>query len=237
MLSKNQQQIQSFIETKLSDLSKDDALLFHVSVERKLIAVNIWFKLVEDTVPDFIQQGTYSTNSKPLVDLESTIIRLSAFMDAFFMSGKSTLDAFTHEIRSLYGLGGHTGDLYFENILDLLPKHHSDSELNHYFNSLNIRTLQWYKDLNSYRRASAHESIIQIKPSLDFDFLTGRWKTILLKLPINPFQRPLTYNKKNFIDTGKVIKDNLYKFIVESYDKILEDVKRNKTKINYGSKN
>jgi len=149
------------------------------------------------------------------------------------MSSKSTLDSFGHEIRSLYDLGGHKGDLYFENALDLLIAHHSGSNLNSYIISSNIRNNSWYQDLKAYRKASAHESIIQIKPSLDFDFLTGRWKDIWLKLPLNPTQRPLNYDGKNFTDTGKKIKESLFKFIIESYDAVLNDVRNGKTKIDF----
>lgn len=237
MLSENQKEVQDLIETKLTGLDRDDALLFHISVERKLLSVNLWFRLVEETLPDFMQYGTYSTDGKSLVDLESTLIRLSAFIDAFFMSGKSTLDAFVHEVRVLYGLGGHTGDLYFEDIFNLLNRNHYNSELNSHFSSSNVRDLQWYKDLKSYRRASAHESIVSIRPSFDLDFLKGEWKKILLKLPLNPTGRPLSYNGKNFIDTGRDIKDNLLKFLFKSYNKILSDIKNNRTKINYGVAN
>jgi hypothetical protein len=237
MLSENQKKVQDLIETKLIGLDRDDALLFHISVERKLLSVNLWFRLVEETLPDFMQYGTYSTDKRSGIDIESTLIKLSAFIDAFFMSGKSTLDAFAHEIRAIYGLGGHTGDLYFENLISLLQKNHNDSELNSYLSSLNIINSEWYKDLKSYRRASAHESIISIRASLDLDFLSGEWKKILLKLPLNPTERPLHYNGKNFIDTGKDIKDNLLKFLLESYNKILNDIKNNKTKIIYGSEN
>jgi hypothetical protein len=232
MLSVSQKEVQNLIETKLAGLDKDDALLFHISVERKLTSVDLWFQNVSEVTPSFIQQyGTWSTSDKPEFDINSFLVKMSAYIDAFFMSGKSTLDSYAHEIRSLYGLGGHTGPLYFDNVLDLLPIHNHDSSLNSFFSSSNIRNIDWFKDLNSYRRASAHESIIQIKPTLDFDYLTGQWKEILLKLPIDPTQRPLTYNGKNFFDTGNMIKVNLFKFIIEGYNAILNDILNIRTKI------
>ena len=232
MLSENQSEVQNNIETKMSGLDKDDALLFHVSVERKLTSVDLWFQNVDAMIPSFISYGASDASSSEF-DINTFLVNISANIDAFFMSGKSTLDSFGHEIRSLYGLGGHAGDLYFENVLDLLSIHHSNSGLESYITSLNIRQNAWYQDLNAYRRASTHESVIQIKPSLDFDFLTGQWKDVLLKLPIDPTQRPLGYNGKNFIDTGKTIKDNLFKLIIESYDTILEDIKNGITIITY----
>ena len=156
-------------------------------------------------------------------------------MDAFFMSGKSVLDALVHEIRSLYGLGGHSGDLYFEKGLKLVNSCHCNSSLNNYLDSLNIKGSEWYRDLSSYRKACAHESIIQIRLSFDFDSLTQEWKRILLKLPIDPGRKSLSYNGKNFIDTGKIIKDGLYGLINESYDNILDDIKSGQTKILYHS--
>jgi len=39
MLSESQREVQSIIESKLSGLEKDDALLFHISVER---VYSIW---------------------------------------------------------------------------------------------------------------------------------------------------------------------------------------------------
>ena len=233
MISTHQNEVQNLIETKLSGLDKDDALLFHVSVERKLASVELWFQNVADMTPSFFQYGTLDGSNKPEFDINFYLVKMSANIDAFFMSGKSTLDSFGHETRSLYNFGGHSGDLYFENVLDLLPIHNSISSLNSYFNTSNIRNISWYKDLKAYRRASAHESVIQIKPSLSLDFLTGQWKEIWLKLPIDPTQRPLSYNGKNFIDTGKTIKESLFKFITESYDAILDDIKNSKTKIVY----
>lgn len=232
MLSENQNEVQNLIESKLSGLDKDDALLFHISVERKLTSVDLWFQNVDAMIPSFISYGASDASSSEF-DINTFLVNISANIDAFFMSGKSTLDSFGHEIRSIYGLGEHSGDLFFENVLDLLPAHHSNSNLESYITSLNIRNSAWYQDLNAYRRASAHESIIQIKPTLDFDFLTGQWKDVWLKLPIDPTQRPLDYDGKNFIDTGKEIKDNLFKLIIESYDTILDDIKNGKTKIIY----
>lgn len=233
MLSEKQKEIQTLIESKLSGLDKDDALLFHVSVERKLASVDLWFQHVLDLTPSFIQYGTLSSSAESEFDINSFLVKISAYIDAFFMSAKSTLDSFGHEIRSLYGLGGHTGDLYFEDILNLLPQHHGHSSLNTYLDSLNIRNADWYRDLKSYRKASAHESIIPVEPSLNLDFLTGLWRTILLKLPLDPTQRPLVYDGKNFIDSGKMIKDNLYNLILDSYNKILEDIRNGFTRIVY----
>lgn len=240
MLSESQRKIQTLIETRLSNTEKDEALLFHVSVERKLLSIDIWLgEVKENILPVFITQyGTYSTGGRSkteeeMVDLDSILVKLSAYMDAFFMSGKSVLDAFAHEIRSLYGLGSHTGDLYFGDIPGLFSTHHPNTSLDKYLNSLNIKDSEWYKNLNSYRTACAHESIIQIKPSIDLDFLRGHWETMLLKLPIDPAKKPLSYDGKNFIETGKIIKDKLYGLIEKSYDKILDDIKSGQTKIVY----
>jgi len=236
MLSENQRQIQSLIETKLMGDDRE-ALLFHVSVERKLKSVKLWLENVQTILPDFVPStGTYSTGrneTEPqgLTVIESTVVKISAYIDAFFMSGKSTLDAFAHEIRSLYGLGGHVGNLYFEDIFRLITIHHSDTELNLYIGTTDIRNLTWYKDLKSYRRASAHESIIPIKPSSDFDFMSEEWKNPILKLPLDPTQQTLNYNGKNFIDAGKEISEKLQKFVIESYDKIMLDIRNNKTRI------
>lgn len=231
MLSESQKEVQIRIESKLSGSDKDDALLFHVSVERKLNSVNLWLQYAAELIPPFIKPDTFSTGRESIIDMSSFLIRISAYIDAFFMSSKSTLDCFGHEVRSIYGLGGHTGDLYFENILDLLPIHHSVSKINSYICGLNIRSADWFKELKSYRKASAHESIVPIEPTANLDFLTGQWKLGLLKLPIDPAQRPLLYNGKNFIDTGKLIKENLYDLIVKSYDEILNDIQNNKTKM------
>jgi len=240
MLSDGQNEVQVLIESKLSGNHKSEALLFHVSVQRKLASVDLWFRHMEIILPVFTGRSeTYSSTEDSKVEtedraaLESILIKMSAYIDAFFMSGRSTLDAFGHEIRSLYGLGDHTGNLYFPQALGLISTHHGNSHLNTYLNSLNIEHSQWYTDLNSYRRACAHESIIQINPSRDFDFLKGEWKEILLKLPMDPGQRPWNYDGKNFVDTGKTIKNELYGLIETSYDRILDDIKSGQTKIDY----
>lgn len=236
MLSENEKQVKELIEAKLSGTNQEEARLFHISVERKLEAMRLWFQNVEDLLPDITPTtGTYSTGvyseTREPISLESTLNKMSAYIDAFFMSAKSTLDTFAHEVRNLYGLGNHGDDLYFENAIDLIKRHHSDSELNSYVESIDIKNSIWFSDLKLYRGASAHESIIQIKPSIDLDFLSGEWKNLILKLPIDPTQRPLAYNGKNFINTGKEIKDELTKFIIKSYKKILTDINNGKTKI------
>ncbi len=239
MLSHNQSQIRILIETGFTGTDKEEALLYHVSVERKLESVKLWFQNVETSLPDvFSIPGTYTSHAdapvieerREIPNLEPTLIRISAYIDAFFMSGKSTLDTFAHEIRHLYGFGGHTGDLYFNDIPTMLRNHHSNTELYSYINSINFGNLSWYKDLSLYRKASTHESIIKIKPTLDMDILTTEWRT-LLKLPLDPAQRSLQYNGKNFIDTGSEIRDGLFSLIIESYDKVLDDVNNNKTEI------
>lgn len=239
MLSNKENEVRLIIETRLSGSQLDEALLFHISVERKLESVKFWFQNIETILPDFDQitslTYTYSAGedvpTEKLTNLESTIIKVSAFIDAFFMSGKSTLDAFAHEIRSIYGFGGHSGNLYFENALDLLNSYHCDSELNLYLSSNNIINKKWFLELRSYRKASAHESIIPFRISFDLDTLTAQWKNIILKLPLDPTQRPFQYNGKNFIETGKLITDELNKLIVESYEKILNDINQGKTAI------
>jgi len=241
MVSPNQRQIRVFIENSFTGADKEEALLYHISVERKLESVKLWFQSVETIMPDMFQfPATYTstadepvseTRTEDISNLEFTIIRISSYIDAFFMSGKSTLDTFAHEIRHLYGFGNHSGDLYFNEIIPLLTNHHSDSELFSYFDSINFEDLTWYKDLNLYRRASTHESIIPIRPSLDLDFLTSEWRNPILKLPLDTTQRPLQYNGKNFIDSGREIKDGLYSLVIESYNKIFADVNDNKTRI------
>lgn len=242
MLSANQNQIRILIETGFTGADREEALLYHVSVERKLESVKLWLQNVETSLPDiFSIPRTYTTSTadEPVIEerretpnLEPTIIRISAYIDAFFMSGKSTLDTFAHEIRHLYDFGGHTGNLYFYDIPVMLRNHHSDTELHSYINSINLDNLSWYKDLSLYRKASTHESIIQIKPTLDMDFLTTEWRTPLLKLPLDTVQKPLQYNGKNFIDTGGEIRDKLFNLVIESYDKILNDINNGKTRIN-----
>jgi len=242
MLSASQNEVQVLIENKLPGSDKDEAFLLHVSVERKLASVDLWLRHVEKIIlPAFAGQvGTYSysregskieTENRP--DLDSALIKMSAYIDAFFMSGISILDAFGHEIRSLYGLGGHARNLYFRNVPGLLKDNHCNSSLSKYLTSVNVIDSEWYRDLNSYRTACAHESIIQIKPSLDLDVVTGKWGDCLLKLPMDPRQRPLSYDGKNFIGTGKTIRDELYGLVKESYDKILNDIKSGQTKIHY----
>ena len=239
MLSTSQKEVQVLIENKLSGTDRDEAFLFHVSVERKLASVDLWFRHVEIILPDFTSQSeTYSAGDSKIETenravLDSVLIKMSAYIDAFFMSGRSTLDTFGHEIRSLYGLGGHSGNLYFPEALELIRTEHGNSCLNTCLNSLDIENSQWYRDLNSYRSACAHESIIQINPSRDFDFLKGEWKEILLKLPMDPGQRPWSYNRKNFVDTGKTIRNELYELIETSYDRMLDDIKSGQTKIDY----
>lgn len=236
MLSENEKQLRELIEDKLIGSNKEETRLFHISVERKIEAMRLWFKNVEDLLPDIVTTiGTYTTGghleTREPISLESTLNKISAYIDAFFMSAKSTLDTFAHEVRNLYGLNNHSGKLYFENAIDLLKRHHFDSELNSYLGVIDIENSIWFSDLNLYRRASAHESIIQVKPSLDLDFLSGAWKNLILKLPIDPNQRPPVYNGKNFINTGKEINDKLNEFIIESYNKILNDIYNSKTKI------
>jgi len=241
MLSQNENQIKQHIESSLTGTDKEEAFLYHISVERKLEAVNLWFENVQTILPDvFPFTRTYSTTAEReereervnvLPDMESTIINISAYIDAFFMGAKSALDTFAHEIRTLYGLAGHTGDLYFSDIHGLLRSHHPDTELFSYLDSLNINHSSWYEDLNLYRRASTHERILSIRPTLGLDFLTSEWRDPILKLPLDTTQRPLQYDGKNFIDTGLEIKEGLRNLVIEGYDKILNDITNNKTKI------
>lgn len=227
MLSESERQIKELIETKVSGANKEEALLFHISVERKLEAVKMWLQNVETIWPDFTTLiGTSSVHLGEKLEskddsIEPTIIKISAYIDSFFMSGKSVLDALAHEIRSLYGFGGHTGKLCFDYFLILLNKYHQGSNLDLYLTPLNILHSDWYKDLNHYRRISTHESIIPIKSSGDFDLQNGEWKNFICKLP----------DGKNFMSTGRQINDNLYRLITESYNKILNDIKHKKTKI------
>jgi hypothetical protein len=140
------------------------------------------------------------------------------------MSGKSTLDSFAHELRSLYQFTPVTGDLYFENALDQLSSRHSATHLNTYLTTLNIRSLDWYRDLTNYRRACTHESIIPFRPSFEFDVPSGRWLNPILKLPQNPGTYPPTYADKDFYQTGQLISEGLKQFIIDSYDHILTDI-------------
>lgn len=237
MLSESESHVRELIEDRLAANAKEEILLYHYSVERKLKAAELFFQNVIDILPTFFQSATATSGSVEvppgLLDLESTINNISAYIDAFFMSAKSTLDTFAHELRSLYGFSNHIGDLYFENALDLLRKHHFSTELNLYLISCNIRDSSWFQELNSYRRASAHESIIPIRPSIDIDVLDGQltWKDPILKLPLNPAQKPPDFNGKNFKTIGKLIKDKLQKLIIDSYDKILIDIHSNRTRI------
>ena len=240
MLSTEEKNIRDAIEAKLSGTIKDEAFLFHISVERKLKSVEIWFQNVETILPDFIQATGTARSGQAVTegltpDLESLISKISAYIDAFFMSGKSVLDTFAHELRILYGLGGHTGDLYFGESLSLLNTHHLDTQINSYLSGIDFDTLNWHKDLNAYRHASTHESIIPIKPSMDFDFITGEWKEMILKLPLDTAQRPLTYNGKNFNDVGKEIQDNLFNLIVECYRRIWDDIGQQQTIIPFNT--
>jgi len=239
MLSEDETSIITFIESNLLGNNREEARLYHYSVVRKLWAVRFWFQNVEMLIqPDLIlstqnitASGDAGLSSNYQTDSESTITKISSYIDAFFMSGKSTLDTFAHEVRNLYGFGGHSGDLYFENALDLLAQLHSNSELNNYLSSTNIRNLQWYQELKAYRHASTHESIIAIQPSVEMDFFTGKWKPIILKLPLDPAQKPLQYNGKNFIETGKLIRDGLQKLLIQSYSKVIIDIRSNRTAI------
>ena len=244
MLSERELRVRKLIENNLSGNDLEETLLYHHSVERKLEAVKMWFQNVETILPDFIQLSftqTYNTSGKvelleETISFKSTFVKISAYIDAFFMSGVSTLDAFAHEIRMVYGLGGHHGDLYFRGLPNLLLRNHSDTELNSYLVSVEIKNSSWYKDLNSYRRASTHESIIPIRLSGDLDVLSAEWKKFIIKLPLDPSQRPLSYNSKNFIDIGMEIRDKLQGFISESYNKISNDIETCKTKIIYKPK-
>jgi len=235
MLSETENQVRELIESKLTGTSKEEALLYHYSVERKLRAVELFFMNVKTATPVIFRSAT-STSSEVQPDpvyYEQTINNISANIDAFFMSSKSTLDTFAHELRNLYGFSGHSGDLYFENALDLLQRHNSNSELNSYLSSYNVRNQSWYQDLNSYRKASAHESIIPIRPSIDVDILAGelRCKAPILKLPLDPAQKPPRFNGKDFETTGNLIKESLQHLITGSYDKIILDINLNKTTI------
>lgn len=238
MLSDNAKKIGELIETKLLSPIKDEGLLYHYSVERKLKAVEIFYQNASDIFfTDFIQTAqtasTTGSSGNFVIDPESTFNRISAYIDAFFMSAKSTMDAFAHELRMLYDFRGHVGDIYFENALDLIRAHHTSSELNLYIDPLNIRGSQWYTDLNSYRKASAHESIIPIRPVVVYDILSGQmqFREASLKLPIDPTQKPHIYNGKNFTETGRLIKEQLHTFIVNCYEKIFIDINSNRTVI------
>jgi hypothetical protein len=239
MLSLNENRVKELLETRLTGNHKEEALLYHSSVPRKLKAVQLFYNNITSFTPSFFTTATVSTSasppnpppSPPLIDAASLIDDISAYIDAFFMSGKSTLDSFAHELRSLYQFTGLTGDLYFENALDQLSRNHSTSDLNAYFTSCNIRNLDWFKDLNNYRRACAHESIIPFRPSFDFDVTSGRWLNPILKLPLNPGTYPPAYADKDFYQTGQSIKEGLNEFIINSYNHVLTDILDGRTRV------
>jgi len=238
MLSQNETRVRELIETKLLGNDREETLLYHFSVGRKLRAVELFYSNIKNIfIPQFSGTATLSASSisqppgQELIDLSSLIDDASANIDAFFMSAKSALDSFAHELRSLYGFGGHTGDLYVENAVELVSTNHSDTALQTYFNSSNLRDSDWFTDLKRYRRACTHESIIPFKPSFDFDLISGQWKELFVKLPLNPGTFPPVFDNKNFIGTGETIKEGLRIFLISSYDKVFTDILDNKTKI------
>jgi len=235
MLSKTEDDLRKLVEAKLSGVSKQNFQLYHYSVIRKIESVKLWLNYSKEILPDFTNLlGTYSTTqpTPPApVNIDSTISRLSAYVDAFFMSAKSTLDSFAHEIRELYEMAGHTGDLYFENVINLLNTHHAQTGLNQLFVNENVLNKSWFIELNAYRRASAHESIIPLNLDLKYDLTTQEWKNLILKLPIDPRTRPLVYNAKNFMELGDEIEVSLSKLLMDSYDSIFRDINNNQTKI------
>lgn len=90
MLSDGQNEVQVLIESKLSGNHKSEALLFHVSVERKLASVDLWFRHMEIILPVFTGRSeTYSSTEDSKVEtedraaLESILIKMSAYIDAF----------------------------------------------------------------------------------------------------------------------------------------------------------
>lgn len=239
MLSQNENRIKELIETRLTGIHRDEALLYHSSVPRKLKAVQLFYNNITSFTPSFFTTDTVSTSASPpnpppssqLIDAASLIDDISAYIDAFFLSGKSTLDSFAHELRSLYQFTGLAGDLYFENALDQLLRNHSTSDLNGYLTTCNIRNLDWFNDLRTYRRACAHESIIAFRPSFDFDVTSGRWLNPILKLPLNPGNYPPTYGDKDFYQTGQSIKGGLNEFIINSYNHVLTDILHGRTRV------
>jgi len=237
MLSENENRVKELIESGLTGNDKEEALLYHFSVGRKLKAVELFYNSTIASTPKFSTTATLSTsNSAPppgqeLIDATSLIDDISAYIDAFFMIARSDLDSFAHELRSLYQFSGRAGNLYFENALDQLLSNHSSCSLNLYFTSSNVRNQDWFKELNGYRRACAHESIIPFRPSLDFDVASGRWLEPILKLPDIPGSYPLVYSHKDFYQTGQSIKEGLSAFIISSYDNVLTDILNNRTKI------
>jgi len=152
MLSQEEVQVKELIEGRTTGIDQEELLLYHFSVCRKLRATEIFYERVQNLIPTFVGIFTSTTvtlsggSSSPpprqdLVDLDSLIDNASSNIDAFFMSAKSTLDSFAHELRSLYGFGGHTGDLYIEEALRLLSLNHPTSFLQTYFVSLDISLL------------------------------------------------------------------------------------------------
>lgn len=146
MLSQNEIRVKELIGTRLTGNDQQELLLYHFSVVRKLRAAQIFYENVRTLIPKFVGIFTSATitlsassttppPSGDLVDLDSLIDNASANIDAFFMSAKSTLDSFAHELRSLYGFGGHSGDIYFEDAVQLLSTNHSSSSLQTYFSS------------------------------------------------------------------------------------------------------
>jgi len=132
MLSPNENRVKELLVTKLYGDHREEALLYHSSVPRKLKAVQLFYNNITSFIPSFFTTATVSTSASPpnpppssqLIGAASLIDDISAYIDAFFMSGKSTLDSFAHELRSLCQFTGLTGDLYFENALDQLSRNH-----------------------------------------------------------------------------------------------------------------
>lgn len=239
MLSPNENNVRELLETRLTGNARGEALLYHSSVLRKLKAVQLFYNNITSFIPSFFTTATASNTATPpnltptpeLIDAASLIDDVSAYIDAFFMSGKSTLDSFAHELRSFYQFTLVTGDLYFENALDQLSSHHATSDLNTYLTGLNIRNLDWYRDLTNYRRACTHETIIPFRPSFDFDVASERWLNPILKLPLNPGTYPPAYADKDFYQTGQSIRKGLKQFIIDSYNHIHTDILTGRTKL------
>ena len=71
MLSANQNQIRTLIETGFTGADREEALLYHVSVERKLESVKLWLQNVETSLPDvFSIPRTYTTSTadEPVIE-------------------------------------------------------------------------------------------------------------------------------------------------------------------------
>ena len=110
MLSPNENNVKGLLETRLTGDAGGEALLFHSSVLRKLKAVQLFYERIISFIPSFFTTATASTSaaspnfsSTPeLIDAASLTDDISAYIDAFFMSCKSTLDSFAHELRCLY---------------------------------------------------------------------------------------------------------------------------------------